>query len=779
MMKRILKKDFLKNKTISITLFLFIALSSFLVANSFHMTMELTNSLNALFTKSDAPHFVQMHAGEIDQPAIDEWSAANDVVKQEQTVKMLNIDTSNIDFGQQEKGKVNNIMDNYFVSQNADFDYLLDLNSDIIKVSTGEIALPLYYMQQYDVQLGETITLHHKDFSMDFTITDFVRDVQMNPSIIHSKRFVINEKDLKELQLHLGDVEYSIEFLLTDVDKLHDFHRMYESSGLPNKGPVIDYPLLKTLNAITDGMVVALIIFISILLIIIAILCNRYTILGAMEEDYREIGIMKAIGIPQKNIQRIYFIKYIVLSAIATFFGYIASLFLKNVFTENINLYLGTAPPTTSMHIVPVVAVIVMFLIIVLFCLLVFRKFGKITAVDALRSGKTQQFAKRRKGLSLHKQRFINLNIFLGLRDVFSRFKMYVLLLLVFLICSFIIVVPVNFLNTVQSSDFVKYMGIERSDIRIDLHQSGDIKEAHRDMISYIESDEDVTKYASFVTSEYELINDEGVSESIMIESGDFSKFPLDYLKGSEPLNENDIALSYLNAQELNKKVGESLPLVVDGQIQTMQVSGVYQDVTNGGRTAKANIAFQHENVLWYEVSLNVAPSVALNQKMKSYEKIFAPAKVTDIKGYLNQTFGNTIEQLRVFTFVAIAIALFVAGLITSLFLRMLFAKDAMHIAIMKTIGFTLKDIRIQYISRALFVLGIGVVLGTIIADLLGPMIISGLLSFMGAAKIEFVIDPFQAYILCPLLLASVVTAAALLNILSIKQTSMEDIEAD
>src|SRR5690625_5143603 len=113
MLKRILKNDCLKSKVISFILFLSITLSALLVASSFHMTMELTGSLSSLFEKSKAPHFVQMHAGEIDQEEINSWSASNDLVFQAQTVQMVNIDNANIDFGTQQDQAIE-IMDNYF-----------------------------------------------------------------------------------------------------------------------------------------------------------------------------------------------------------------------------------------------------------------------------------------------------------------------------------------------------------------------------------------------------------------------------------------------------------------------------------------------------------------------------------------------------------------------------------------------------------------------------------------------------------------------------------------
>lgn len=777
MLKRILKNDFLKSKVISFILFLSITLSAFLVASSFHMTMELTGSLSSLFEKSKAPHFVQMHAGEIDQEEINSWSASNDLVFQAQTVQMVNIDNTNIDFGSQQDHAIE-IMDNYFVSQNSKFDYLLDMNSNIIDVSPGRVALPLYYKEKYNIDLGEAITIQNKDFSKELIVTDFVRDVQMNPSIIHSKRFVVHEDDLKEIQSHVGDVEYAIEFLLKDTDHLNAFHSMYESSGMPHQGPTIDYPLIKALNAITDGIVVVLIVFVSILLIIVSALCIRYTIVSTMEEDFREIGIMKAIGIPEKNIKHIYLIKYVVISVVAAIAGYIASLILKNLFTSHMSLYLGKAPTSIYTIFVPIVAILILLATIVLYCLFVFRKFRNITAVDSLQSARTRQFKQGKNRMDIHKSHFLNINVLLGIKDVFNRFKMYILLFLAFVISSFIIIVPVNFLNTVESNEFIQYMGIEKSDIRIDLQHSDRMAEIYHDTISMLENDTDVSKYATYVTNKYEYVDDDGLTESIIIESGDFSAFPLDYVHGHEPRVENDLALSYLNAKELDKKVGDTLELKLNGEIRSMFISGIYQDVTNGGRTAKANLPSQ-EDGLRYELSVDVTENTSKHEKVEEYREMFKEATVTDINEYLDQTFGHTIDQLRLFTYIAIVIALIIAGLFTSLFLRMLIAKDTMNIAIMKTIGFSNDDIRIQYITRSLCVLATAVISGTVLANTVGPVIIGGLLSMMGAANISFVIDSFQAYILSPFVMAAVVIAVASVNLFSIKHIGITELTSD
>src|SRR5512145_841763 len=112
---KILKKDFLRKRSITIVEFVFIFLSAWLVASGANLIVELSNSLTSLFTSAQVPHFVQMHAGEIDQAAIDRWSAANNLAQAQQTVAMITIDGSSVYLGGSQTSEENGIMDISFV----------------------------------------------------------------------------------------------------------------------------------------------------------------------------------------------------------------------------------------------------------------------------------------------------------------------------------------------------------------------------------------------------------------------------------------------------------------------------------------------------------------------------------------------------------------------------------------------------------------------------------------------------------------------------------------
>ncbi len=282
-----------------------------------------------------------MHAGPLDQAEIDSWAAANELVTDQQTVEMITMDGSNLYLGESQNPEENSIMDISFVTQNEGFDFLLDLDNEIIQLSPGEIAVPVYYSQQRDLAIGDEVRVNTGAGEMVFTIAAFSRDSQMNPAIVHSKRFLVHEQDYASLRETIAETEYLIEFLLVDDSQIGAFASAYQASDLPKTGPAVDQGLFKTLNALSDGLVAGVVILMSLLLIVIAILCLRFTLLATIEEDTKEIGVMKAIGIARSDIKRIYLAKYVVMGAAAALLGYLTSLLLNQVLSANILLYIG------------------------------------------------------------------------------------------------------------------------------------------------------------------------------------------------------------------------------------------------------------------------------------------------------------------------------------------------------------------------------------------------------------------------------------------------------
>ena len=76
------------------------------------------------------------------------------------------------------------------------------------------------------------------------------------------------------------------------------------------------------MNAISDGMMIAVILLVSALVVAIAFMSIRFTLLAKIEDDYCEIGVMKAIGLRLSDIKKIYLAKYISVAAAGSILGF-------------------------------------------------------------------------------------------------------------------------------------------------------------------------------------------------------------------------------------------------------------------------------------------------------------------------------------------------------------------------------------------------------------------------------------------------------------------------
>jgi putative ABC transport system permease protein len=312
-----------------------------------------------------------------------------------------------------------------------------------------------------------------------------------------------------------------------------------------------------------------------------------------------------------------------------------------------------------------------------------------------------------------------------------------------------------------NSPSFSTYMGIGKCDMRIDLRKTDTIATDFKRLQEELKKDSDIKKYATYITCSYQVKNAKGSWDYINIETGDFSVFPLSYLNGRAPKGEGEISISYANASVdgLNKKVGDELVVKASGTEKTMKVVGIYQDITNGGKTAKADssLGLNKDSVLWYIVNIDVASGTDISKKMDYYKNAYDSSQVNDIKEYTKQTLGNMIDQMSTIVICGIAIAVIIVILITALFIKMLLAKDMSQIAIMRSVGLTSKNIKQQYLAGTFMVLIIGIILGVLVSNYLGELLVSMAMSSMGAARIQFVVVAWQTLLLCPLALIAIV----------------------
>jgi len=415
MFSKLIKNDIKKSKLITLTITIFILVAAMLTSLAVMLLVNLLGSIDNMLIQAKTPHFLQMHMGDFDMEQLQNFADTHNNIEAFQVLEFLNIDGAEIIIA--DNSLAWSIQDNGFSTQSKDFDFLLDLNSEIINPADGEIYVPVYYMREGAAKLGDTVTIR----DVTFTIAGFTRDSLMNAGIAGSKRFIVSENDYEKIR-DFGIMEYLIEFRFMNDYPVSAFESEYIEAGLPANGtPAINYGLVRTMNAITDGIMIAVLVLIGLLVIAVTFLCIRFTLLAKVEEDYREIGVLKAIGLRVSHIKKLYMAKYSAIAGVACVLGFVISLFIQEPFMENIRIYMGKSDNSLLGVLFGFVGSAAIFMIVMLYVSGVLRRFRKISAAQAIRLGTPEEKSKPTRGLQLSRNRLFSSNVFLGLKMCYPK----------------------------------------------------------------------------------------------------------------------------------------------------------------------------------------------------------------------------------------------------------------------------------------------------------------------------------------------------------------------
>lgn len=728
MIGRLLWNAIKNHKLLSISTVIFMAVSPMLISLAAILFTDLLGSVDGLMEKAGTPDYLQMHAGRIDADKIGMFAEEHAEIENWQISPFLNLENSIVFLGN--NSLAGSTQDNGLCMQGERFDYLLDMNNANPVVEEGEVYVPACYRSAYDLQVGDKMLIGNEEL----TISGFIRDSQMNSMMASSKKFLVCKSDYERIK-KIGEEEYLIEFLLKENADTDSFAAEYKKAGLYANGPAITKPLIRMMNALSDGIMIFVIFLVGIAVLLISLLCIRFITALGVEQDSREVGMLKALGIGNKNIRFLYFSKYILLSCMGGVIGFSGAGMLKKPLSEKLRELYGVSEKWWISVVIAILASILVQAVILFFIGHVLKKMEKMSVLEALFSVQTQGKKKEK--------------------------RQYIIIGLVAATCMVLTLIPQNLYSTISSPEFVTYMGIGDARIRMDVRQSENIGAITEKLSEKLSMDLDVSKYVVLKTVSCPVVLSDGTQVNLIVETGNHSIFPVKYAEGKQPEREGEIALSSLQAQDLGLNVGDMLELVYDGKSSPAVVCGIYSDITNGGKTAKASRLSSCENadaqVMWSILYVSLKEGVHTEQWMKKYTRY--GVDIVDIADYVQGTYGPTIRQIGMAKLVAMGIAILIIAVVVMLFMRLLIEKKRYCISLQKALGFNNESIRREYFVKGYMPITVGVLSGVLIGNILGENICGQILKSFGAYGFHFVICWEQVLLISLILMVTAAVA--------------------
>lgn len=735
MNRKMILNEIRDNKLITAATLFFMTICAMLLSLAAMLCTELFGASEKLASQSIVPDYMQMHAGDIDKAAIDRFAEDNEYVLDYQISGFLNLANSDIVIGN--ASLADSTQDNGVSVQGERFDYMLDMNGDLPTVKSGEIFVPVCYKDMYVADVGDTMSVG----AQDFVVAGFIRDSQMSSMLASSKRFLVCKEDYEKLRL-CGEEEYLIEFRLTEKADVNGFAAAYAKAALPSNGPAVTKPLITMMNMLSDGIMIIIIFLVGVAVILISLLCIRFIMLILMERDRQGICTLKALGISKRDIKRLYFAKYLVFSGCSAVLGIIAALVLKIPLGAELRKLYGNAD-YSFVGIIPGLATALLAEGILLLAIRkIISKSDKLSPVDAMSSCKSEKS---------------------GSRFIITGFTAA--------LCMFITLVPQNVYTTVSAPDFASYMGIGESDLRIDIQRTDDVYTKTENLLSRLSVDTDVERFGalrSIVAAAQ--IPDNNTVVNLTIETGNHSVFPVKYSKGTYPVSDDEIALSSMNADELGLDVDDKISVSTGDFSRLCRVCGIYSDITNGGKTAKACFEANGADIIRSVINVSLDDEADRTVWQKQYAE--REIKVTDISDYIAGTYGQTLETVRLASVVAAAASAVVIAVVALLFIRLTAERERSDISLKKALGFNNSAIVLSYFGKGILPVLVGIIPGAVLGNVFGEKLCGLCLVLFGADSFEFVVNPFLAYAVLPLMLLAVSAAAVRVGAGCIKKIS-------
>lgn len=633
----------------------------------------------------------------------------------------------------------------YFIAKwNSNYkifnDNLHNFIEDPEPLKKGETYVPICFQNLYNCEIGSKIIIKTNAGDEEFHVKGFVQEPLNGCFFTGIKQFFLSDADY-DLLLKKKDDTTNISKLIGLCKVIHIFQAdnsnlsmtewkktLNESSRImdnaliaESKETMMGYTTI--FQKVGSGILYAFVILLFVIVLII--ICHSISTGIAM--DYTNLGILKATGFSNHKIREIYILQYMIAQLLGIILGMAASypvtILLGKLFLPITGILVGSGIPFIKISLL----LLAMIAIICLFVVILTAKVGRISPVRAISGGAEQIYFDSHLKMPINKKM---LSLTLAFRQFITNKKHYIGTLIISTILVFFMMSISLLANCMSSERFMESIGKIPSDLQAQLYfNKNDIITNLNKLKKEIEKIAEITDFNAL---SMEYISLDGVNIHC-----NFYNNPLiiekTLFKGRIPKYKNEISITQIVADEYGLDIGDTVTLSKENKADYL-ITGLHQSSNDLGMC----IAMSYD--AYKRIGNRIPDSLYIKLADSSFAK-----EVTD---FLNETYPNKIEAVPSDTdnmqitliktvFMGISALIYIISIILALITVSMicmrsFLRERIDIGIYKTLGFTVRQLRLQFSFRFLTVSAIGSILGVIFCIFLCPSMMKLLLRGLG-----------------------------------------------
>ena len=780
---KIVIKDLKRKKTMNVILLLFITLATLFIGSSVSNMIAVMTAMDNYMEISEASDYDTFITEEYREKML-QFLEENDYVDSYKEQRMIGISKNDVKVN----GTVIDYENSIFVMSDKEVSTnIFDENNQKIEdIKSGYIYITPIFARHIGVKTGDKIEVTINDTAKEYTV-NIAKDIICGSDMMGITRLFINDSEYKEmLENNNLSVLFGYSMELKDISK---FESEYIKTGINAINLTND---TLRITYIMDMIIAGMLMVVSVCLIIISLIILKFTISFTINEEFREIGIMKAIGIQNKKIRVLYIVKYFVISVAGGVIGFGISIPFGSLLRESVAENIVMRNNIWNI-IINTVCVLLVILFIIYKSFRATKKIKKMKPIDAVRNGATGERFRANGLISLNRMPFKPV-VFMAINDITSKWKQFGILAVTFAMGLILIIIPINIVNTLESSEIIPAFSMVPSDLYLSngtVLIGGKSREeiyANLEEIKERLADNgiDAKVYIEVLFTLNASKDDKFCSSLSFVGVGDVKSTEYAYMKGNAPIYENEVGISHIIADKLAADIGDYIVINTGAGEKEFLVTAIFQTMNNMGQ----GIRFYENAELSYgqamgnlAVQIKYTNSMDKKTKEEAYEKIaelFPEYKVQDSKRYINEMMGDISTQIDNVKYLIVAVVIVINILVAVLIEKILLTKEKGEIGLLKGIGFNIKSLMHWQMLRMTMAAFIGIVIGTLLSTPMTDLSVGWIFKIMGLSSIRYTINPLEVYVIYPFIVllttifASVITS---LSVRGVKATETSNIE--
>lgn len=784
----ILKNDLKRKKTMNIILFLFIVLATMFVAGGINNVIAVMNGTDYYLDKAGVGDYVIITMGD------DAVGSLGDMLETEEAIKDYRLEQvvygaqGNVraEDGSELKCKNTAIFQTVEASAIRFFD---KDNQEITSMEKGHVYVSGNFLEENKLKSGDKLRLEHSGVELLLVVDGLAKDALLGSDFMGNTRFILSQEDMQVL---LGNEDiyhhYRGEICYIDTDDVRAVAAAI--TNVPNVAFDDTRSVIK-LCYVMEMIVAFIMLILSVCLIVVSFVVLKFSITFTITEEFREIGVMKAIGLSNSKIRSLYIVKYLMMAVVGAVIGFVASIPFGKILLDSVSqkMVLGN----DNALLINLLGSLLVVFVIVLFAYLCTGKVKKTSPVDAIRNGQTGERYESKSVLRIHKCPTGNA-FFMAANDLFSSPRRFTTIIVSFGICTLFVLILVNTTATMKSPNLIYTFG-KRTDLYVT-----DVS----DVMDYMGTGSKESMAKRLVEMGQEL-KEEGMPSELCIEIQ--YKYPItfegndyklscqqgvntkvtDYVftEGVVPQNQYEIAITPQISEITGAKIGDVMTIHFGEEDMECVVTAYYETMNLLGEVIRfhedAPVDFRYvSSAMSYQIDFTDEPSEEeIELRKERIKELYGNNKVMNATEYCADCVGvaDTLESVQ---FLLLGITLVVVILVTILMERSFIADEKSQIAILKAIGFKDSAIVKWHIYRFGLVALIAVMLAAVVSVPMTEICITPIFGMMGAKDIDYNIDPLKIFLIYPgivLLMTVLVAWITALYTKTIKSSDTTNIE--